>query len=565
MELKALLKKNPEGIVSRAYAFSEHAHAGQKRKTGEPYFNHAREAGEILAEWHLDDATIAAGILHDTVEDTPATIADIKKQFGEEIAFIVDGVTKLGKIKYRGTEAKVENLRKMILALSQDLRVIFVKLADRLHNMRTLAALPSEKQKRIALETDEIYAPLAYRLGMQNLAGELHDLAFPYLYPQEDKWLKSKVVEQFEKRTHYLAQMKPVLETALKAQSLLPVTIDFRAKRYSSLYHKLLRHEMDLDKIYDLVAMRVIVATVPECYATLGIVHQIWPPLPGRIKDYIAMPKPNNYRGLHTTVFGPGERIVEIQIRTVDMHEENENGIAAHWIYEQERGGDRRLSVKKMTEEIRWVQQLKNWQKKYSEETDPQEFLQAMKVDFFKDRIFAITPKGEVIDLPAGASPIDFAYQIHTDIGNSCVGAKVNGTFVPLNYELHSGDMVEIMTQKNKKPSENWLEFARTSLARDRIRSAAKKKAGSLRNLQVFTKSELKMTVRDRLGLLKDIANVITRSHVNILNLAADDSGRAQFPVVRVQCDTVDKKKLEGLILKLNKLKEMQEIGYRLL
>src|SRR6266481_5613394 len=467
--IKDILKNDPRGLVARAYGFSELAHKDQKRKSGEAYFMHPLAAAEILHAWHLDDTTIAAGLLHDTVEDTGASLDQIRKEFGEDVAFLVDGVTKLGHIKYRGAAMKVENLRKMVLALSKDLRVVFIKLADRLHNMRTLDALPPAKQKRIALETDEIYAPLAYRLGMQNLAGELHDLAFPYLYPEEDRWLKKSVEEQYEKRLAYLEQIKPELERILKAHEVTPRTIDFRAKRYSSLYHKLLSHEMNIEKIHDLVAMRVILDTVPECYAALGAIHQAWPPLPGRIKDYIAMPKPNSYRSLHTTVIGPGEKVIAIQIRTKEMHDANEHGIAAHWLYDQKKTGGE-TAPKNIARELQWVEQLKNWQETYrGAETNPEEFLQAMKIDFFKDRIFAITPRGDVIDLPKDATPIDFGYHIHSVIGDTAVGAKVNHQIVPLDHKLSSGDLVEIVTQKNKKPSEDWLIFVKTAAAREHI------------------------------------------------------------------------------------------------
>ena len=320
MTLKELVKQNPEGLIARAFRFAERAHAGQKRKSGDPYVSHTIAVAEILESWRLDEVTIAAGLLHDTVEDGGVPLETIKKNFGEEVAFIVDGVSKLGKIKYRGASAKAENMRKMILALSQDLRVVFVKLADRLHNMRTLSALPPPKQKRIAMETDEIYAPLAYRLGMHSLSGELQDLAFPHLYPKENEWLHRTVESRYEERLKYLERIKPEVEKALADHRLKPSAMDFRAKRYGSLYKKLLRNNMDVERIYDLVAMRIIMNDVSDCYAALGVIHEKWPPLPGRIKDYIAVPKPNGYRSLHTTIIGPDEKIIEFQIRTREMH-----------------------------------------------------------------------------------------------------------------------------------------------------------------------------------------------------------------------------------------------------
>lgn len=569
MSIKDIVKSKPDSLIARAYHFAAKAHSGQKRKTGDPYFSHPLATAEILDSWHMDDASIAAGLLHDTVEDTSVTMDEIKKEFGEEIAFLVDGVTKLSRIKYRekdkteAEKAKIENLRKMIFAISEDLRVVFIRLADRLHNMRTLKALPPQKQRRIALETDEIYAPLAYRLGMQNLAGELRDLAFPYLHPKEYEWLKRTMSEEYSDREKYLHRTKPILEKALKANNISPIAIDFRAKRMSSLYHKLLRHEMDINRIYDLVAMRVIVSSVSECYAVLGAIHHIWPPLPGRIKDYIAMPKPNGYRSLHTTVIGPEEKIIEIQIRTQHMHEENEYGIAAHWLYEQKKSGQLEKGIfKKITEELRWVKQLREWQSQHAN-VNTEDFLQAMKIDFFKDRIFVITPKGDVIDLPSGATPVDFAYHIHSEIGNTCVGAKINGQFAPLDQELKSGDVVEIFTQKHKRPSEDWLKFVKTSIARDHIRLALRKKYSGFYKHSP-TKAELRIVVSDRVGLIKDISTVIARSHINIISFQAFNPRGGKFPIDKIEIGTTDRDKIEKLILKLKKIKEVQEVSYQL-
>ncbi len=480
--IKALIEKEPTSLIRRAFLFSQNAHEGQKRKSGEPYFVHALATAEILSSWHLDETTIAAGLLHDTVEDTGVPFETIKKEFGDEVAFLVDGVTKLGHIKYRGAvskgieQNKAENLRKMILALSQDLRVVFIKLADRMHNMQTLAALPPAKQKRIALETDEIYASLAYRLGMHNVSGELQDLAFPYLHPREYEWLLAATKERYATRLKYLEKIKPQVKKLLEDHDIHPLDLEIRAKRYSSLYKKLLKRDMDLERVNDLVAMRVIVATVPECYATLGVIHEAWRPLPRRIKDYIAIPKPNAYRSLHTTVVGPEEKTIEFQIRTKEMHDENEYGVAAHWLYERRRSGEI-VSGKKLAQEIAWVQQLKHWQDRLEgNKEDPEEFLRAMKIEFFQHRIFAVTPGGDVVDLPEESTPIDFAYHVHSEIGDSATGAKVNGVIAPLNHKLKSGDVVEIVTQKGKKPSEDWLKFVKTSMAKDHIRSMMRKR-----------------------------------------------------------------------------------------
>ncbi len=562
--MKEYVERNPQSKIAEAWQFAKKAHAGQKRKSGEPYFNHSVATAETLWNWNLDETSVVSGLLHDTVEDTPVTLEEVKQKFGEETSFLVDGVTKLGRIKYRGVETKVENLRKMFFALSEDLRVVFIKLADRLHNMRTLAALPAQKQKRIALETDDIYAPIAYRLGMQNLAGELHDLAFPYLYPQEYRWLTRTVKDEYAEREKYLNRILPQLQKALKENGIQPLNVDFRAKRYSSLYHKLLRHDMDLDKIYDLVAMRIILSTVSECYTALGIIHQVWPPLPGRIKDYIAMPKPNGYRSLHTTIIGPEEKIVEIQIRTKQMHEENENGIAAHWLYEQNRLGTKtRQPAKKMAEEVKWVQQLRRWQENFMP-ANSEEFLQAMKIDFFKDRIFAITPKGDVIDLPNGATPVDFAYQIHSEIGNTCVAAKVNDQFMPLEHELRSGDMVQILTQKNKRPSEDWLKFVKTTLARDQIRTALRSKDGRLRGGRSPSKVEFRVVAKGRVGILKDVSGAIAEAHFSILGLHTANQV-SEFPIIKIQCAMTDKQKVERLALKLKRLKDVRQVSYQLL
>ncbi len=565
MTVKELAEKSP--LIKKAYEFSEKAHLGQKRKSGEPYFLHPLAAAQSVLNWKLDESTIAAALLHDVLEDTPTTKEEMLARFGPEITFLVEGVTKLGKIKYRGLEAKAENLRKMILSLSEDLRVIFIKLADRLHNMKTLSALPPQKQKRIALETYEIYSPLAYRLGMQNLSGELEDLAFPYLYPKEYGWLKENIKEEFGKREAYLSKIKPLIEKSLAEKGIAPLAIDFRAKRYSSLYKKLRRYDMDIERIYDLVAFRIIVSTIEDCYAALGIVHQLWPPLPGRIKDYIAMPKPNGYRSLHTTVIGPEGKEVEFQIRTKQMHEENENGIAAHWIYEQSKESDSYLekkSVKAKTEDVLWVKQLRSWQEKYqSLSENSEDFLQSMKVDFFKDRIFVISPKGDVYDLPLGATPIDFAYQIHSEIGNSCVGAKVNNQIIPLNFELRSGDVVEILTQKNKRPSEDWLKFIKTSVARDHIKSAMKEhfKKSDLKTSSF--KTEIKVVVKDRIGIFKEIASVINRQRINIVGINTVNQPTGQFIINKFILDATDKNKIENVVLKIKKTKGVKEVSSR--
>lgn len=565
-----------ENLIRRAFDFSRKAHQGQKRKSGEAYFNHAYQTAIKIVQWQLDAPTVVAALLHDVVEDADIGLEKIEKEFGGEIAFLIDGVTKLGRLKYRTPEEKTaENIRKMILALSRDLRVVLIKLADRLHNMKTLSAIPPQKQKRVALETSEIYAPLAYRLGMTNLAGELEDLAFPYIHPREYQWLFENIKERYEERQNYLEKIKPILEKALAENDIKPLKIDFRAKHYSSLYKKLLRYDMNLEQVYDLVAMRIIVKTVEECYAVLGIIHQLWPPLPGRIKDYIALPKPNGYRSLHTTVFCLDKKPTEFQIRTLEMHEQAENGIAGHWIYEQKKktsGYLERKPVFANKKELIWIQQLKNWldtmgggqnvkERLEKKDFDSEEFLESLKIDFFKDRIFAITPKGEVVDLPAGATPVDLAYAIHSQIGNQCIGAKVNNKIVPLDHQLQSGDMVEILIQKSKKPSESWLKFVKTSQARHKIKSALRQSPTLLKKNQVQT--EFRITTEHRIGLLRDVSAVISSSHVKIIKVSMPQTSEMHL-VIKMKCDVGDKKKIEKLILKLKRIGGVKEISYKI-
>lgn len=550
-------------LISRAYKLALRAHEGQRRKSGEPYVTHSIAVALQLIKWRMDAATIAGGLLHDVAEDTRYTIEQIRKEFGGEVALLVEGVTKLGALKYTETSGKAENLRRLMLAVSRDMRVIFIKLADRLHNMKTLSHLPEVSQKRISLETSEIYSPLAYQLGMQGVSGELEDLAFPYLHKEKYDWLVKHVSKTYGEREKYLEKVREVLAAALAKQNLRPVSVESRAKRYSSLYKKLIRYDMDIAQIYDLVAVRVIVNNIEECYAVLGVIHQLWPPMPGRIKDYIALPKPNGYRSLHTTVFCINKKPTEFQIRTVAMHEESENGIAAHWAYQLGKRGKaykKRRVVSAGEKETAWVARLRSWDKEYA---SSEEFVQALKIDFLGDRIYVLTPKGTVLDLPAGATPVDFAYSIHTDVGHSCVGARVNGKIVPLTHQLQSGDLVEILTQKNKKPSDSWLLFVKTDRAKKKIRALFKKSRESS-SLRAAPKSaELKITVRGRIGLLEDISSVISRSHINILSVSMPQS--TPFHTTRIVIATADRYKIEKLLMKLKEIRGVKEIGFRLL
>jgi GTP pyrophosphokinase len=559
-ELEKILKEHPDRYdlesSRRAFLLAKNCHEGQKRKTGEPYIIHPIRAAITVANFKIDTPTVEAALLHDVVEDTPCGLEKVKEEFGEEVAFLVNGVTKLGYVKYRGLE-EVENLRKMMLAMSEDIRVIIVKLADRLDNMKTLHALPQEKQRRIALETLDLYAPIAHRLGIGELAAELEDLAFPYVYPKEYAWLIENVGERYEERRRYLESLVPTLKDALEHSGIIPLAINSRAKHYYSLYQKLLRKDMNLEAIHDLVALRVIVKSVEECYGALGVVHAMWKPLPGRIKDYIALPKPNGYRSIHTTVFGPHGKVIEIQIRTQEMHEEAERGIAAHWHYTETKTGKFRSST--VPKEFAWVRQLQKWQE---EQSITDNFIDSLKIDFFKDRIFVITPKGEVIDLPEGSTPVDFAYHIHTEVGNQCAGARVNGKIVPLDYRLSSGEVVEILTQKNKMPSEQWLEFVKTSFAKNKIREALKKKQ-RIRNVplnQTEKETYFRITVKDRVGLIKDISKVFAAQKINITEFITD--ARSAYPIIVVACKLMDQKKAAELALKLRGIKNVEAVKF---
>ncbi len=545
-----------EELIRHAFAFAKNAHKDQKRKSGEEYFSHVFETAKQLARWRLDAASIAAGLLHDSIEDCGITRETLEKEFGEETAALVDGVTKLGALKYREEDANIESLRKMILAISKDLRVVFVKLADRLHNMKTLSFIPPAKQRRIALETNEIYAPIADRLGMQSVAGELEDLAFPYIHPEAYQWLKNNVRESYDERQRYLKKIEPIVREHLRKAGVTPVSIDYRAKRFFSLYKKLLRYDMNLEQIYDLIAMRIIVSTIDECYLVLGAIHQLWPPMPGKIKDYIALPKPNGYQSLHTTVFCVDNRPTEFQIRTQEMHEHAENGSAAHWFYESKKHSDKERSrAIADSKEVIWVQQLKEWQNQFP---GSQEFIEALKVDFFSDRVFVLTPKGKVIDLPTGATPVDFAYKVHTDVGDTCVGAKVNNKIVPLDFQLQSGDIVQILTQKGKHPSEDWMRFVKTNEAKKKIKASVHKKEPRAR------KTEYRIVTAKRIGAVKDILAIFARNKIAISNLRTIDE-QSPFPVVKVTADIATKERAEEITLKIRKVEGVREVGYKII
>lgn len=490
--ITSLMSKTPSKgdveLITKAYKFSEKAHGDDKRYSGEPHFIHVFETAKTIAEFGMGAKTIAGGLLHDIIEDTDITDEEIEKEFGKEILFLIQGVTKLSQIKYRGAKRHTESLRKLLVATSQDIRVLIIKLSDRLHNIKTLEFVPKHKQRRIALETLEIYVPLAYRLGVRKLHRELEDHAFKHAYPKEYEETK-KLLKEKEKET--LKKLEKIHKSIIKAfakEKLTDVHTFSRVKGLYSLYKKLQRKDGDIDKVYDIAALRVIVSTVSDCYKALGIIHGTWRPLPNRIRDYIAFPKPNGYQSIHTTIFTGDGGIVEVQIRTEQMHREAEYGIASHISYKE--GFRKRI----INPNLIWLKQLlpksiieedgdyalkragiPTWLKELAEEQsdtyEPNEFIKQLKADFFERRIFVFTPKGDVIDLPIHSSPIDFAYAIHSDIGNHISGVKVNRKFVSLDTDLQNGDIVEIETKKSSSPTIKWLEMAKTSLARRAIRS----------------------------------------------------------------------------------------------
>lgn len=454
--------------VTKAYHAAEEAHKEQHRVSGEPYILHPLAVAQILADMKIDTTTITAALLHDVVEDTACTLEDLRQEFGREVAFLVDGVTKLSRLNYRTKEdQQLNSMRKMFLAMAKDVRVVVIKLADRLHNMRTLRYMRSDKQKRIAQETLEIFAPLAHRLSIFNIKWELEDLSFRYLEPDKYYDLVDQMKQKQHVREEIVNEAIDVLRKALD-DAHIHCEINGRPKHFYSIYKKMKKDNRDLSQVYDLFAIRVIVDDVKDCYCVLGIVHSLWKPLPYRFKDYIAMPKPNNYQSLHTTVIGTRGQPVEIQIRTWEMHHIAEYGVAAHWRYKE---GNQTANKDAFDEKMGWLRNLLEWQ----DTSNPQEFVNALKLDAFSDEVFVFSPRGDVIDLPQGAIPIDFAYRIHTDVGHRCVGAKINGKIVPLDYRLKNGDIVEIITSKTGKPSLDWLNIVGSSESRSKIRNWFKK------------------------------------------------------------------------------------------
>lgn len=470
-DIVALMKQptvKDRELVTRAFNFAQKAHANQRRKSGEPYLVHPYNVALILADFGADAETISAGLLHDTVEDTGITLKDLEQEFNKTIAFMVDGVTKLGELKYKGVVRHVESLRKLFVAMAEDIRVIVIRLADRLHNVRTLQYIESDKQKRIALETLEIYAPLANRLGMWKMKGLLEDASFPYAYPAEYKAVVALRKTKGRETVKRLEKIYRTLQTVLTEHKFKDFVIDYRIKYLYSLYMKLKRNNMNIDSIYDISALRVIVDSVEQCYQVLGLVHSLWRSVPGKLKDYVANPKPNGYQSIHTAVFTGEGNIVEIQIRSKAMQHEAEYGAAAHIIYNEtgkpKTGGDK----KNLAKSVKWIHELIEWQKETKESA---EFLHALTTDFIHDRIFVFTPKGDVVELPKGSTMLDFAYAIHSNIGDHASGAWMNGKFVSLDTELKNKCTVQIETKKTSHPTAKWLDYVKTSMAKRHIKN----------------------------------------------------------------------------------------------
>jgi len=558
---KEILSYNPKArihLVKEAYDLAKELHKGQKREGGEPYFTHCIETAKILASLNADSPTIATGLLHDSVEEGKVKIEKIKELLGEEVASLVEGVTKIDKIHFSDKEDyTAENLRKILLATAKDIRVMFVRLADRLHNMRTLSCFRPEKQKRISQETLTIYAPIAHKLGMWNIKGELEDLSLRYLEPDVYRFLAEKINE---KRTEREKKTKEIIKTIKKKlkENYIGADVHGRAKYFYSIYKKMKKRKVDFNEIYDLIAIRIITKTIPECYAALGIIHKLWHPYPKKFKDYISTPKANDYQSLHTVLVGPHGKILEVQIRTEKMHLCAEDGAAAHWRYQ---GTER---DKKFDKRISWLKQLLDW-KRFSK--DAKDFVETFKIDLFQNEIVAFTPKGDPITLPEGSTPVDFAYEIHSSVGDNCSKTLVNNKLVPLNFGLKSGDIVQVITAKNARPSRQWLNFVKTNKARNKIKGVLNIKTikPKKRKDKPSTKKEKEATklilnLNDNVGILAKVMNIVSEQKINIKSINTTQKSQKIITVL-LELDTAEEKEVMDLIKKIRSVKDVVDIN----
>ncbi len=544
--LRKIQSYNPHaelGLIEHAYHFAAKSHAGHTRASGSPYLSHPLGVSMILADLRMDSVTIGSGLLHDTVEDCGVTVLQLREEFGEEVALIVDGVTKLGRVEFsRKEERQAETFRKMMLAMAKDIRVILVKLGDRLHNMRTLEYLPEAKQQRIAQETMDIYAPLANRLGIHWVKSELEDISFKYLNPEAYHDLKEQIAARRQEREAYVVKIRERVSVELDRGGIQARVIG-RPKHFFSIYQKMMRQNISFDDVYDVIGLRIITDSVRNCYAALGTLHALWTPVPGRFKDFIALPKPNLYQSLHTTLMGPQGERVEFQIRTEDMHKTAEQGIAAHWRYKEGSKGD-----EKVTEKFAWLRQLLDWQQDTA--GDAHDFMETLKIDLFPEEVYVFTPRGDVKSFPRGATPIDFAYSIHTEIGHKCVGAKVNNRMVPLKYQLHNGDVIEILTNPNHFPSKDWLKIVKTSRARTKIRAwiKATEKERSIALGKELLEREIQKYGMNPAGVLKseEMVEVAKRFSLNTpIDLMAE-IGFGKISVIQVLTRLLPKEIMEA-------------------
>jgi len=548
-------------LIKKAYRYSAKAHREQKRYSGEPYTSHLLEVAKILTDLELDMITIAAGILHDIIEDTDTPLSTVKEEFGEEIAMLVNGVTKLSKISFKTREEQqAENFRKMFLAMAEDVRVILIKLADRLNNMRTLEYIPSHKRVKVARETLEIYVPIANRLGISRIQWELEDLSLRYLEPAKYKGVVDRIAKNRLERESYVESIKDIIKKEIQKVSI-EAEIQGRPKNIYSIYKKMENGEKDFFQIYDLIAIRMICSSIRDCYAVLGLLHSIWKPMPGRFKDYIAMPKSNMYQSLHTTVVTPKGEPLEIQIRTWEMHKTAEYGIAAHWKYKEK--VDLKKD-KKLEERLSWLRQILEWQKDLK---DPKEFMENLKIGLFQDEVFTFTPKGDVKILPSGSTPIDFAYLIHTDVGHRCMGAKVNKKIIPLDCKLKSGDIVEILTSKSSRgPSRDWLKIAKTSGAKNRIRIWFKKEMREenvQKGKELFEKEMEKYKIESFPELTKKLKEASSELGFTELESMFENVGYGKLTPYQVLSKIIPQEKISPPIIPLVKPKKRMDQGVR--